>query len=70
MRILSSYSVIQSSTLCDLLQNEIMKVVKEFDIRKQKGESYDIRIILTESQEEVARIFRVVVTPEPSSYIV
>ena len=45
-----------------------MKVVKEFDIRKQKGESYDIRIILTESQEEVKRIFRVVISPAPSSY--
>jgi hypothetical protein len=40
MRILSIHSVIQSSTLCDLLQNIIVKVVKEFDISKQKGESY------------------------------
>ena len=40
MRILSSHSEIQSSTLCDLLQNKIMKVVKEFDVSKQKGESY------------------------------
>jgi hypothetical protein len=40
-----------------------VKVVKEFDISKQKSESY--LIILTESQEELARIFRVVVTPAP-----
>jgi hypothetical protein len=40
MGILSSHSVIQSSTLCDFLQNKIMKIVKEFDISKQKGESY------------------------------
>jgi hypothetical protein len=38
MRILSSKSV--SNSVKHLLQNKIMKVVKEFDISKQKGESY------------------------------
>ena len=54
-----------SNSVKHFVQNKIVKVVKEFDISKPKGESYDILVILTESQEELARIFRVVLTPAP-----